>query len=394
MSCPLKCGLFNENVMKSLEYLGMLYKIADEAETDASFLYALTNYLGLLLDNDELDAIFTSLIAEQQNKDKEQLLKMEAEIKDKAIDMYKFLSNFIKKEKTKDPEVQKYLTECKQFIKGELLISGNPTDNYLGVVTRLLIAMYDSENDKVKEFAKQFATFDDDGMLVRWSWYESVDFYEREKGRLERIAPTRAWHWWENFSYFYEVFVNLEKHWDDARGKHQYMSLYGLAEVKDELQKTLSGRMPEKFYFIHPKQLRFQLKQFHTALLIQASRIEQTPQDQDNKMPVVRCEISPDQIVLTYLDQSIPFRCDSNRYDVLKYLLEHKSFDPVSWEEVAEHIDKNSFEDNADPWRGKIYNANLGINEQVQLKLGLPKLLKHDKKQVFLNPIYDFQLLG
>jgi hypothetical protein len=363
--------------MNDEKKLDHYYNESINAKNGKQFVYNLSNYVDCIVNSQEVAKIVETQILSQRESDLEKINQLRDTIFNDSKNFILKLKKQLKKIDNLENGIWDEISRYDNFVSGSLRISGDYTDNIIEFIRAILAKLLDFK--PTKNIANKYAVYDSNNILVEWSWSKSLQFFDSEKRKIERISPAKAWYSWDKHLFlFYQLFTSYEDLWKKEYKRKDIFTLSGMSGAMKEIKGIIDGNVTTTYYYFSKEELSHHLAQFHIQLNLS---------NKENQHYLTNnTKTNFENNILKIGNKQISFKNNSRRALLLSLLIKDVN-KKWSWDEWLEEVD-GAIPDNSDKGKQQHYSACDGIQKQIAKTTGIIDFLVFNKQEVKIDSKY------
>ncbi len=359
------------------------YELALGSGDEQGFFINLLHYISNFDSQTELQDYIKTDVIGAYKEDHAVLDILESNLVKECSRQFEEIQKYIDKNVLNIGEIIKLTTEFKGHESGKIISSNGRTFNMVFYLGRIIYAIRDLDEKKHLTLLEQFGSFDKKDN--KYSLYIDAkrDLYEIEKQRIERMALTKIWYYWDKLAYIYNLYSEYEKMHKDWFDKGNFLSLMGTNDAYNELLTHLGLKKSDRndIQMFDVDEYKRALIQFHYHLSNDLGY---------QKTDKITAVFDKKTNTLILGKENIKFK-DGKRLSLLELVFKNKK--KVYFDEALKYIEGIDTEevvrdkDRLARLKKNFLNYCDGINTQV-VKKNFPKILNFSSNRVEVSSTY------
>jgi hypothetical protein len=258
-------------------------------------------------------------------------------------------------------------------------------DDYLIDLTLQIFVQIREATEKYKEL---LSTSEDLRVQVDniAAFVSSARKYNQLKEKQDRLIDLQTWSSWDMLCTLYEVYSRYEDHMDDQVKKSEFIGVYQLKKLKDEIQAAMDGKQTDQMLICQRSNLQYHLNTFHLAFMANLESIFADKDNIDGEVFKIVFDPITSKITADKSRPTVKIELNSRQFHLLDLLYKSKKHSVEADLFIEKHIADSTT--NASAEGVKFYQTCEAIDKKVAKAYGVTDFLTYATSSCQINPKY------
>ena len=361
-----------------VDRLNGIYQLALSASTVSEFTRYVYRYAGYIYKDTELKSL-----ADLYYRDRDKGKKERAKLKEDCFKYVDALAQIALKYKEKLIYDNGSLT-CLERVY-DPTVSVADKDDYLIDLTLQIFVQISEAGEKYKDLLGASVDLQTELDNID-AFISSARKYNQLKEKQDRLIGLQTWASWDTLCTLYEVYSHYEDHMNDQIKESEFIGVYQLKKLKDEIQAAMDGKQTDQMLICRRSSLQYHLNTLHLAYIANLESIFTNKDESDGETIKIVFDPHTSKITAGKGRPTVKTELSSRQFHLLDLLYKSKKHSVEADLFIEKHIADSTT--NASTEGVKFYQTCEAIDKKVAKAYGVTDFLIYSTTCCQVNPKY------